>query len=299
MRERSRRRGGSEEAAKGRIECAGGIFPFTAQPRGEPVVACKARTYSSLPPEKLRPPYMRIARIVSRLSLLVCFSLTLRAADPLPPYRLVTNPTLDQLAADFAKPPAVYSSIHWAIWGGPQNEQRIISDIDKIHASGGGVYMINNSRGVKPAYLSPEYMDLVKTAVSEAKKVGMKVWIEGDCGYPDGFAGGADYRALPAHGDAGDRERRALHRPRRADSRYTAACGYARHPCQPAWRWGARGGRGGVGLRGGICATTRPHPGRRATRCRCRPTAPLSIWSRAEAAVRSRCSSPMPPCNTR
>ena len=50
--------------------------------------------------------------------------------------------------------------------------------------------MINNSRGVQPKYLSPEYLDLVKTAVDECKKNGMKVWIEGDCGYPDGFAGG-------------------------------------------------------------------------------------------------------------
>ena len=60
----------------------------------------------------------------------------------------------------FAKPPPEYSAIHWAIWGGPQSKERIISDIDKIAANGGGVYMINNSRGVQPKYLSPEYMDI-------------------------------------------------------------------------------------------------------------------------------------------
>ena len=63
--------------------------------------------------------------------------------------------------------------------------------------------MINNSRGVQPKYLSPEYMDLVKTVVQECKKNGMKVWIEGDCGYPDGFAGGLISKDYPQLGMQG------------------------------------------------------------------------------------------------
>ena len=82
-----------------------------------------------------------------------------------------------------------------------------MADIEQIHANGGGVYMINNSRGVQPKYLSPEYLDLVKSAVQECKKRGMKVWIEGDCGYPDGFAGGMiskDYPQLGMQGIVAD-----------------------------------------------------------------------------------------------
>jgi hypothetical protein len=139
-------------------------------------------------------------KILLRFSLLVCFALPLRA---LPPYRQITMPALDDLAAVFPKPPAEYSAIHWAIWGGPQTRERIIADIDQIHANGGGVYMINNSRSVRPAYLSPEYMDLVKTAVAECKRNGMKVWIEGDCGYPDGFAGGLISEQYPEYGMQG------------------------------------------------------------------------------------------------
>ena len=96
-----------------------------------------------------------------------------------------------------------YGAIHWAIWGGPQSKERIIADIDKIPANGGGVYMINNSQRVQPKYLSPEYMDLVKTAVQECKKNGMKVWIETDCGYPDGFAGGLISKEYPQLGMQG------------------------------------------------------------------------------------------------
>ena len=148
---------------------------------------------------------------LSRFALLACLSLplsTLRSAATedgraAQPWRGVTVPTVAEAAAAFAQPPMEYGAIHWAIWGGPQTKERIISDIDKIHANGGGVYMINNSRGVLPKYLSPEYMDLVKTVVQECKKNGMKVWIEGDCGYPDGFAGGLISQKYPQLGMQG------------------------------------------------------------------------------------------------
>jgi len=112
-------------------------------------------------------------------------------------------PTVAEAAASFAQPPMEYRAIHWAIWGGPQSKERIIADIERIHANGGGVYMINNSQRVQPKYLSPEYMDLVKTVVQECKKRGMKVWIETDCGYPDGFAGGMISRDYPQLGMQG------------------------------------------------------------------------------------------------
>ena len=112
-------------------------------------------------------------------------------------------PTVAEAAASFPNPPTAYGAIHWAIWGGLQTKERIITNIDMIGANGGGVYMINNSQRVQPKYLSPEYMDLVKTAVQECKKNGMKVWIETDCGYPDGFAGGLISQNYPQLGMQG------------------------------------------------------------------------------------------------
>jgi len=115
-------------------------------------------------------------------------------------WRGITMPTVAEVAAAFPEPPMEYRAIHWAIWGGPQTKERIIADIEHAYANGVGVYMIDNSQRVQPKYLSPEYMDLVKTVVQECKKRGMKVWIEGDCGYPDGFAGGAISRDYPLLG---------------------------------------------------------------------------------------------------
>ncbi len=137
---------------------------------------------------------------LSRFVLLSCLTLPLHAAQP---WQEITVPTVAEAANAFAQPPTEYAAIHWAVWGGPQNKDRIIADIDKIHANGGGVYMINNSRGVQPKYLSPEYLDIVKAVVQECKKNGMKVWIEGDCGYPDGFAGGFISEQYPQLGMQG------------------------------------------------------------------------------------------------
>jgi uncharacterized membrane protein YgcG len=144
-----------------------------------------------------------IAFIVAT-SVVLAFALIVTAplrADQ--PWRQVVIPTMAEAAASFARLPAEYAAIHWAIWGGQQSKTRIVAEIDRVHANGGGVYMINNSRGVKPAYLSPEYMDLVKTVVQQCKRNGMKVWIEGDCGYPDGFAGGLISKDYPQLGMQG------------------------------------------------------------------------------------------------
>ena len=135
---------------------------------------------------------------------------SLRAAQP---WQEVTVPTVAEAAASFANPPKEYGAIHWAT-GFPQPRERILSDIANIDANGGSVYMIN-SGGRSPKYLSPEYFDLMKVAIDELKKRGMKMWIDGDDGYPDGFAGGMISKEYPQLGMQGIV----------ADARYTVTGG--------------------------------------------------------------------------
>ena len=87
-------------------------------------------------------------------------------------------------------------------WGSLPAQERIRADIEHIEANGASGYMIN-SGGKQPKYLSPEYMELFKVAVQECKKHGVKMWIEGDDGYPDGFAGGMISRDYPQLGMQG------------------------------------------------------------------------------------------------
>ena len=168
-------------------------------------------------------------------------------------WRQVSVPSVREAAASFAKPPREYGAIHWAIWGGQQSKERIQADIERIDANGGGVYMINNSRGLRPKYFTPEYLDLVKLVVDECKKRGMKVWIEGDAGYPDGFAGGMISRDYPQLGMQGIV----------ADARITVAAGQTLNIPLPPDTLGilANPRRGGDGVRG--------RPRSRARCCRC------------------------------
>jgi len=125
------------------------------------------------------------------------------AAIAAPPWQEVTLPTVAEAATAFPNPPMEYRAINWAIWGGQLTKERILADIEHVFANGGGQYMINNSGGHTPKYLTPEYLDLVKYVVDECKKRGMKVWIETDDGYPDGFAGGMISRDYPQLGMQG------------------------------------------------------------------------------------------------
>jgi len=139
------------------------------------------------------------------LFLLATFVQAQTAADR--PWQRITRPTVAEAAAAFPRPPHEYGAIHWAIWGGLQTKERMLADIERLEANGTYVVMIDNSRGLRPKYFSPEYLDLVKFTVEECKKRGMKVWIEGDAGYPDGFAGGLiskDYPNLAMQGIVAD-----------------------------------------------------------------------------------------------
>ncbi len=133
------------------------------------------------------------------------------------PWWQVSFPTVSQAAASFATPPVEYGPVHWAFWGGnpPVTKERITADLEQIHANGGTQYMINNSNGLRPLYFTPEYMELVKHVVQECKRLGMKVWIEGDAGYPDGFAGGMISKRYPELGMQG----------MIADAKYTVVAG--------------------------------------------------------------------------
>jgi hypothetical protein len=132
------------------------------------------------------------------LALLACLSLPLAAAQP---WQEISMPTVAGAAASFADPPKEYGAIHWAL-GWPPNKERILSDIEMVSSNGGGGYMIN-SGGRQVKYLSPEYLDLFKFAVDECKKRGLKIWIDGDDGYPDGLAGGRISKEYPQLGMQG------------------------------------------------------------------------------------------------
>ena len=106
------------------------------------------------------------------------------------PWQSLQNVSTQQVEKSFVNPPAGYCTL--AIWGweGPVTKEVIQHDLDAIYQKGFRTVNIEAGYHLPYAYLSPKWFEMVRTAVLEAKKRGMKVWIINEGKYPSGFAGG-------------------------------------------------------------------------------------------------------------
>ena len=133
-------------------------------------------------------------RISTVLALIPLLAAVLPAQRP---WQQITVPSLHEAAANFKTPPREYGAIQpFASWNGPDARERMVPDLDRLAAN--GIFVVNLSPGRgDPKYLSPEHMSLVKFAVQEAAKRGMKLWIQDECDYPSGFGGGQISQQYP------------------------------------------------------------------------------------------------------
>jgi hypothetical protein len=130
------------------------------------------------------PPIRRLSGIL----LPFFFAAGLAAQDR--PWQTLSDPTADELAANFPAPPSAYSSqVAWGLNGAVTRES-IARDLDRIHALNLSAAFVEPGRNPKAPYLSAAYFENVKIVVEEAKKRDMHVWFDDDGGYPSGFAGG-------------------------------------------------------------------------------------------------------------
>jgi polygalacturonase len=106
------------------------------------------------------------------------------------PWQRLNNPSVEEVAARFAAPPAENSITLWWGWDGPVDDSVIIHDLDKIKSFGYNAVMIEAGYEMTQPYLSEGWFNLVKFAVEQAKNRNMRVWIEDEGKYPSGFAGG-------------------------------------------------------------------------------------------------------------
>src|SRR5271157_3079494 len=136
-------------------------------------------------------------KVLSTLAIIPLLAAVLPAQRP---WQEITVPSVRDVAANFKAPPHEYGAIQpFMGWNGPDaNERRtrIVQDLDRLAAS--GVFVVNMSPGRgEPKYLGPEHMAQVKFVVQEAKKRGMKLWIQDESDYPSGFAGGLVSERVP------------------------------------------------------------------------------------------------------
>jgi hypothetical protein len=122
------------------------------------------------------------------------------------PWQQITVPSVGDVAANFKAPPHEYGAIQpFMGWNGPDandRKARIVQDLDRLSANGIFVVNVSPGRG-EPMYLTPEHMDQMKFVVQEAKKRGMRLWLQDESDYPSGFAGGKISKLYPQLGMQG------------------------------------------------------------------------------------------------
>jgi hypothetical protein len=115
-----------------------------------------------------------------------------------PTWQTVVVPKVDEAARNFANPPTEYALTMWWFWNGDMTEVNIRRDLAELKARGVGAVIIWPYNGlVNLEYLSLAWFERVTYAVTEARRLGMRVWLTDEGCYPSGFVGGKVTRERP------------------------------------------------------------------------------------------------------
>lgn len=102
-----------------------------------------------------------------------------------------------RLAAIFAAPPRQYASAPLWTWNDMLTEEQIRSTMRDLASQKVMQVFVHPRPGLMTPYLSDDWFRLWKTALDEAEKLDMNVWIYDENSYPSGFAGGLVPEAMP------------------------------------------------------------------------------------------------------
>lgn len=104
---------------------------------------------------------------------------------------------LSQLETRFVNPPATFANhVIWG-WNGKMDKKTICNDLDSIKSKGFRAVIFEAGYQLPFEYLSDGWFKTIRTAVLEAKRRGLKVWIIDEGKYPSGFAGGKFTKERP------------------------------------------------------------------------------------------------------
>ena len=96
----------------------------------------------------------------------------------------------DDLATDFANPPAQWKSRPLWFWNGPLTEDTTTEIMQKSVASGYYGFGILPTQEMGVEFMSPEFLHHYKHAVETAARLGLKMCLYDEFWFPSGSAGG-------------------------------------------------------------------------------------------------------------
>jgi hypothetical protein len=106
------------------------------------------------------------------------------------PWQKMQMPTAAQVEQTWKAPPPEYGPEPYYGLNGAVTREVFERDLDTAVRLDFHAVTVQPGRGNTETYLSPEYFQMFKVLVEEAKKRNLRVWIIDDAGYPSGFAGG-------------------------------------------------------------------------------------------------------------
>ncbi|MDR1925938.1 MAG: hypothetical protein LBQ66_16340 [Planctomycetaceae bacterium] len=108
-----------------------------------------------------------------------------------------TNPSLVELQKNFLSPHRDFSTGPLWTWNERLTDEQVRSTLRDLARQHVKQVWVHPRPGLMTPYLSDEWFARWKTALDEAKKRDMNVWIYDENSYPSGFAGGFVPEALP------------------------------------------------------------------------------------------------------
>jgi hypothetical protein len=98
--------------------------------------------------------------------------------------------TLDEIRQHFVDPPAEFRTAPLWVWNDEMDPERMKEQLRQFKEQGIGGVFIHPRPGLMTEYLGDEWFALWRTALDEAKRLGMLCNIYDENSYPSGFAGG-------------------------------------------------------------------------------------------------------------
>jgi len=102
------------------------------------------------------------------------------------------------LIKQFSDPPKEYRTTPFMVWDAKVTHESIDRQLRNFKESGAGGAIIHPRPGLITEYLSNEWFELYDYAVSQAKKLGLDIWMYDENSYPSGFAGGHVNAEMPS-----------------------------------------------------------------------------------------------------
>lgn len=97
----------------------------------------------------------------------------------------------------FAAPTSEYRGAPFWAWNDKLDKQQLIYQIEQFKKMGLGGFHMHVRCGLETPYLSPEFMDLIKSCVIKAEKSGMKAYLYDEDRWPSGADEGIGKARLP------------------------------------------------------------------------------------------------------